>query len=126
MQHRVGIARAYIRDPDLLLMDEPFGSLDEMTARHLRSELVDTWMRDQRTVIFVTHDIIEACYLADRIIIYTPKPTKIAAVIEVNLPRPRVYGSQELHDVEAKVLSVFEQSLQQFMVANEPVGTVSG
>ncbi|MDB5793782.1 MAG: transporter family protein, partial [Noviherbaspirillum sp.] len=90
MQHRVGIARAYIRDPDFLLMDEPFGSLDEMTARHLRSELVATWMRDQRTVIFVTHDIIEACYLADRIIIYTPKPTRIASVIDVNLPRPRV------------------------------------
>jgi ABC-type nitrate/sulfonate/bicarbonate transport system ATPase subunit len=120
MQHRVGIARAYIRDPDFLLMDEPFGSLDEMTARHLRSELVVTWMRDQRTVIFVTHDIIEACYLADRIIIYTPKPTRIASVIDVNLPRPRVYGSKELHDVEAKVLAVFEQSLQQFMDTGEP------
>jgi ABC-type nitrate/sulfonate/bicarbonate transport system ATPase subunit len=119
MQHRVGIARAYVRDPDLLLMDEPFGSLDEMTARRLRSELVNTWMRDQRTVIFVTHDIIEACYLADRIIIYTPKPTQIASIIEIDLPRPRVYGSQELHDVEAKVLGVFEQSLQQFMVADE-------
>ncbi|MDB5729091.1 MAG: transporter family protein, partial [Noviherbaspirillum sp.] len=120
MQHRVGIARAYIRDPDFLLMDEPFGSLDEMTARHLRSELVATWMRDQRTVIFVTHDIIEACYLADRIIIYTPKPTRIASVIEVDLPRPRVYGSKELHDVEARVLAVFEQSLQQFMDTGEP------
>jgi ABC-type nitrate/sulfonate/bicarbonate transport system ATPase subunit len=76
-------------------------------------------MRDQRTVIFVTHDIIEACYLADRIIIYTPKPTRIASVIDVDLPRPRVYGSKELHDVEARVLAVFEQSLQQFMDTGE-------
>jgi ABC-type nitrate/sulfonate/bicarbonate transport system ATPase subunit len=114
MQHRVGIARAYVRNPDLLLMDEPFGALDEMTARHLRSELVSTWMRDQRTVVFVTHDIVEACYLADRIVIYTPKPTRIASIIEIDLPRPRVYGSSELHAVESQVLAVFERSMSEF------------
>lgn len=111
MQHRVGIARAYVRDPDLLLMDEPFGALDEITARRLRTELVDTWMRDRRTVVFVTHDITEACYLADRIMIYTPKPTRIAAVIEVDLPRPRSYGSAEMHRIESSVLAVFEETM---------------
>jgi ABC-type nitrate/sulfonate/bicarbonate transport system ATPase subunit len=111
MQHRVGIARAYVRDPDLLLMDEPFGALDEITARRLRAELVSTWMRDRRTVVFVTHDITEACYLADRILIYTPKPTRIASVIEVDLPRPRTYGSQEMHAIESKVLAVFEETM---------------
>lgn len=114
MQNRVGIARAYVRNPDLLLMDEPFGALDEMTARKLRSELVETWSRDKRTVVFVTHDIVEACYLADKILIYTPKPTRIAAVIDVKLPRPRVYGSEEMHKVESEVLAVFERSLSEF------------
>lgn len=114
MQHRVGIARAYVRDPGLLLMDEPFGALDEMTARRLRTELVATWMRKQRTVVFVTHDIIEACYLADRIVIYTPKPTRIADIIEVKLPRPREYGSDEMHEIESKVLAVFERTMTDF------------
>jgi ABC-type nitrate/sulfonate/bicarbonate transport system ATPase subunit len=71
-------------------------------------------MRDKRTVVFVTHDIVEACYLADRILIYTPKPTRIASVINIDLPRPRVYGSEEMHAVESQVLSVFEQSISQF------------
>jgi ABC-type nitrate/sulfonate/bicarbonate transport system ATPase subunit len=114
MQNRVGIARAYVRNPDLLLMDEPFGALDEMTARKLRSELVATWMRDKRTVVFVTHDIVEACYLADRILIYSPKPTRIASVIEIDLPRPRIYGSEEMHKVESEVLAVFERSISEF------------
>lgn len=118
MQNRVGIARAYVRNPDLLLMDEPFGALDEMTARHLRSELVSTWTRDRRTVVFVTHDIVEACYLADRIVIYTPKPTRIASVINIDLPRPRTYGSSELHAIESQVLEVFERSLSEFAAAS--------
>ncbi|RTL51185.1 MAG: ATP-binding cassette domain-containing protein [Rhodocyclaceae bacterium] len=115
MQHRVGIARAYVRDPGLLMMDEPFGALDEMTARRLRAELVTTWLRDRRTVVFVTHDIVEACYLADRIVIYTPKPTRIAEIIEVKLPRPREYGSPEMHEIESQVLAVFERTMKDFM-----------
>ncbi|MDB5775430.1 MAG: transporter family protein [Herbaspirillum sp.] len=114
MQNRVSIARAYVRNPDLLLMDEPFGALDEMTARKLRAELVSTWMRDKRTVVFVTHDIVEACYLADRILVYTPKPTRIATVINIDLPRPRVYGSDEMHAVESRVLAAFERSISEF------------
>jgi ABC-type nitrate/sulfonate/bicarbonate transport system ATPase subunit len=117
MQHRVGIARAYIRNPDLLLMDEPFGALDELTARRLRSELVSAWLKDRRTVVFVTHDIVEACYLADRIVVYTPKPTRIAQIIEIDLPHPRVYGSPELHAIETEVLSAFERSISQFAEA---------
>lgn len=114
MQHRVGIARAYIGNPGLLLMDEPFGALDELTARRLRSDLVTAWLKDRRTVVFVTHDIVEACYLADRIVVYTPKPTRIAQIIEINLPHPRVYGSPELHAIETQVLSVFERTMSEF------------
>lgn len=121
MQQRVGIARAYVGNPGLLLMDEPFSSLDEITARRLRADLVQAWLRERRSVVFVTHDIIEACYLADRILIYTPKPTRIAAEVEVALPRPREYGSEDLYRIEKKVLEVFEESLHAFMSANSTV-----
>src|SRR3972149_492144 len=67
MQQRVGIARALAIDPEIVLMDEPFSHLDDITARRLRSELIQIWQRERRTVIFVTHDILEAVYLADRI-----------------------------------------------------------
>jgi ABC-type nitrate/sulfonate/bicarbonate transport system ATPase subunit len=102
-------------------MDEPFSSLDEITARRLRADLVQAWMRDRRSVVFVTHDIIEACYLADRIILYTPKPTRIAAELEMALPRPREYGSEDLYLVEKHVLDVFERSLKSFMSTNAAV-----
>ncbi|MDE2194341.1 ABC transporter ATP-binding protein, partial [Pseudomonas sp.] len=126
MQHRVGIARAYVRDPGLLLMDEPFGALDEITARRLRMELVETWVRQRKTVVFVTHDIIEACYLADRIVVYTPKPTRIAQIIENTLPRPRRYGSDEMHEIESRVLAVFENSMKDFMDAEAATSEAYG
>jgi ABC-type nitrate/sulfonate/bicarbonate transport system ATPase subunit len=120
MQQRVGIARAFSRDPELLLMDEPFSSLDEITARRLRAELIGTWSRNRKTVLFVTHDIAEASFLADKIVIYTPKPTRIARILKVDLPRPRSYGSTEVQDVERMVLNAFEASLAGY-TAEEPV-----
>ncbi|MBI3077359.1 MAG: ABC transporter ATP-binding protein [Deltaproteobacteria bacterium] len=113
MQHRVAVARAYCREPALLLMDEPFSSLDEITARHLRAELVQTWMKNRVTVLFVTHDITEAAYLADRVLLYTPKPTRVAREIPVGLPRPRRYGSAELFEVERVILEAFEETMVQ-------------
>jgi ABC-type nitrate/sulfonate/bicarbonate transport system ATPase subunit len=120
MQARVAIARALAKDPDLLLMDEPFSSLDEITARRLRAELIGTWSRNKKTVLFVTHDIAEASFLADKIVIYTPKPTRIARILKVDLPRPRSYGSTEVQDVERMVLNAFEASLAGY-TAGEPV-----
>lgn len=113
MQHRVAVARAYCREPALLLMDEPFSSLDEITARHLRAELIQTWMKKRVTVIFVTHDITEAAYVADRVLLYTPKPTRVAREIPVDLPRPRRYGSSELFQVERVILEAFEETMVQ-------------
>jgi ABC-type nitrate/sulfonate/bicarbonate transport system ATPase subunit len=110
MQQRVGIARAYVLEPDVLLMDEPFSSLDEMTSRGLRQALVETWLRARRTVVFVTHDISEASFLADRIVLYTVKPSRVAAQITVAAPRPRVYGSEALYQAEREVLYAFERS----------------
>ena len=111
MQQRVGIARAYAMEPDILLMDEPFSSLDEITARSLREELIQTWLRVQRTIVFVTHDIAEASYLADQILLYTPKPTRVAASLHPDIPRPRKYGSEELFRVEQQVMREFERSM---------------
>lgn len=113
-QQRVGIARAFCREPQLLLMDEPFSSLDELTARRLRRELIDLWIGHRKTVLFVTHDISEASYLADTIVIYTPKPTRVAQVLRIDAPRPRHYGSEALHEVEKQVLDVFQRSLAEF------------
>lgn len=89
MQQRVSICRALISEPKILLMDEPFASLDAITRFELTRLLLDIWSVKQTTVLFVTHNIQEAVFLADRIIVMTPRPGKIASIINVPLPRPR-------------------------------------
>lgn len=89
MQQRVGFARALAIRPDVLLMDEPFGALDVQTREILQDELLRIWSREKKTVVFVTHSIEEAIYLADRIAIITPRPARIDSVIDVPFGRPR-------------------------------------
>lgn len=89
MQQRVGLARAFAVRPEVLLMDEPFGALDVQTRDILQDELLRIWQQEQKTVIFVTHGIEEAIYLADRIIVFSPRPARPERITPVPLPRPR-------------------------------------
>jgi NitT/TauT family transport system ATP-binding protein len=95
MQQRASIARALSFDPALLLMDEPFGALDEIVRDHLNEQLLELWAKTQKTVIFVTHSIPEAVFLSTRIVVMSPRPGRIHDVIESDLPRERTLDIRE-------------------------------
>lgn len=90
MQQRAGLARALAVSPKILLMDEPFGAVDAQTRQLLQEDLLDLWQRERKTVVFITHSMDEAVYLSDRVVVMTPRPGKIAEILDVPLPRPRI------------------------------------
>ena len=116
MQQRVGICRALITDPSLLLMDEPFAALDALTRDEMARELARLWEQRRKTVVFVTHSIPEAVLLADRILVMSPRPGRIARVIDVDLPRPRADGRklgaafEEYVDLIRDIIFSFKES----------------
>jgi NitT/TauT family transport system ATP-binding protein len=106
MQQRVSLCRALVHNPSVLLMDEPFAALDALTREELSLELQRIWSEDRKTIVFVTHSIQEATLLADRILVMTPRPGRIARTLDVRAPRPRSLGiahSDELDRVSAEL-----------------------
>lgn len=103
-RHRVAIARALAVQPQFVLMDEPFSTLDEVTARFLRQELLDVWKRTGKTIVFVTHSIREAVYLADDIFLMTKGPGRIFDKLHIDIARPRLYEDPKLTEIEASVV----------------------
>lgn len=110
MQQRVGIARAFGVEPDLLLMDEPFSHLDAITARSLRAQLQEVWQRTKRTVVFVTHDVLEAVQLSDRIIVLA-RGGRIVEDITVDMPRPRRLSDERFAALQAGILRRLEEEI---------------
>jgi NitT/TauT family transport system ATP-binding protein len=104
MQQRVALARALATDPDVLLMDEPFGSLDEITARRLRAELLRLHEASPHTVLFVTHNVTEAAFLADRVVVMSARPGQIVAELPVDLPHPREYDDPAVTEVAREIV----------------------
>jgi len=119
MRQRVGLARALAVEPAVLLMDEPFGALDAQTRSLMQEQLLEIWWRTRNTVLFVTHDIDEAIFLADRIVVLGVKPNSVRGVFEVDLPRPRDAGRRrsgrylELHETLFEIIRA--ESLKSFV-----------
>lgn len=104
MRQRVAIARALCLQPRLLLMDEPFAALDALLRHNLQEEMVRVWQREKVTIVFVTHDVEEAIFLADRIVVMTPRPGTIKAIVPVELPRPRSRTNSRFVELRAGIL----------------------
>ena len=112
MQQRVGIARALALDPEFLLMDEPFSALDEFTREKLNEDLLKIWQKTHKTIIFVTHNIPESVFLSDRVVVLSPHPGRLSAVVDIDLPRPRrneIRETPEFFEYVAKIRRSFEE-----------------
>jgi ABC-type nitrate/sulfonate/bicarbonate transport system ATPase subunit len=111
MQQRVGIARAYCNEPSVLFMDEPFGHLDAQTRYLMQEEIIRIWEKEKRTVVFVTNNIEEAVYLADRVVVLTNCPTSVKKEYQIDLPRPRNYTDDRFLELRTEIQSIVDKTL---------------
>ncbi len=109
MQQRVAIARALANDPKMLLMDEPFGALDAHTRILMQKELLNIWEKNKKTILFITHSVDEAIYLADKIMVMSRRPGKIKEIINVKMPRPRNRADVEYAKMSNDILMMLEE-----------------
>jgi NitT/TauT family transport system ATP-binding protein len=124
MQQRVNLARALAVDPELLLMDEPFASLDAQTRELMQAELLGIWQQSNKTVLFITHQIDEAIYLSDRVIVMSARPGRVIADIPIDIQRPRVLGvkrSQRFLDHVDQVWNLIEAQVKRTMASDQLV-----
>ncbi|MFC4320600.1 ABC transporter ATP-binding protein [Litchfieldia salsa] len=112
MQQRVAIARALAMNPTVLLMDEPFGALDEQTRSRLHIELEKIWLETKKTILFVTHSIKESIMLSDRILVMGTRPGIILEDIKVEIPRPRATAREEIMELETKISNLLEKEIE--------------
>lgn len=111
MQQRANLARALAVDPDILLLDEPFASVDAQTREKLQVELTEIWARTRKTMLFVTHDIAEAVFLADQVIVFSARPAQVRSVVNIEIPRPRsleTKHSAQLQEYVRRIWSLIE------------------
>lgn len=104
MRQRVALARALTMDSKVLLMDEPFSALDKQTSNFLREELEQIWLETKKTILFITHSVEEAVYLADRVVVLSPDTQRIAEIVDVHLPRPRHVYSEDFVELRHRIL----------------------
>jgi len=109
MRQRVAVARALALEPVLLLMDEPFGALDAQTRNLLQKELLEIWQKTKKTIVFITHSVDEAVFMADRVVVLTPRPGRVCQIFNVELKRPRDRTSVEFAQVRRQVLDLISQ-----------------
>jgi ABC-type nitrate/sulfonate/bicarbonate transport system ATPase subunit len=127
MKQRVAIARVFATDPSIIFMDEPFGALDALTRRFLQHQLLKVWQQHKKTILFVTHSVNEAIYLADRILVMTARPGSIKTVLPVLLPHPREITSAEFRDIERQVYADLDEELaKSFMFEGSDAGDQLG
>ena len=116
MSQRASIARALIRKPEILLLDEPLGALDALTRFNMQGELEKIWLYNKTTMIMVTHDIEEAVYLSDRIVVLDSRPCKVSRIFKINLPHPRDRRSKEFEEYRTNVVAAFRDSVGDYVI----------